>query len=118
MSDVYLNSDSLFSKFGFCDGDVLDDWMFSHTREHTFDLKAVPGSSVGYFGFEHALLIRLVRKYLLTVAPRPIRTYTIGSIHNPIRAEDDETNDFFVEVRLTYDQVEAEAVLLAAQEMV
>jgi len=118
MSDVYLNSDSLFSKFGFCDGDVLDDWMFSRTSEHTFDLKAVPGSSVEYFGFEHALLIHLVRKYLLPAAPRAIRTFNIGTIHNPIRAEEDEAQDFFVEVRLTYEQVEAEAVLLVTQEMV
>lgn len=116
MKTIYLNSDSLFSKWGFNDGDVLDEWLYENTAYSGSYEREKPGTDASFHGFTHALLIRLVRKYLLPLAPRQVSTYTIGSIHNPIRAEDGEAQDFFAEVHLTYEQVDTEAALLLAEE--
>lgn len=68
-----LHADSLWSKFGFGDGDLL--W------EPLCDL-----------GFEdvsdRVVLKRCIHKYLLPALPSPVEVWEIGGIHNPVRAVD------------------------------
>ena len=117
MKSVLLHSSSLFSKFGFCDGDILDDWRYEVGDDMIRGLKAKQGSRADFLGFEHALLSRLVRKHLLPALPRTVEIYDICSIHNPIRAEDGEAEDFDVVVEVGYDQITAEAADLIATSM-
>lgn len=65
---VTFHADSLASKWGFEDGDILGE----------FDLP----NSVD----EHALLIRLVRAHLLPLLNPRLEVIEIGTCHNPIRA--------------------------------
>lgn len=116
MKSVYLDTNSLFSKFGFCDGDVLDEFMWDYEPAQGGRLTGKPGSRVEFLGFDHALLVRLVKKHLLPLVPRPVETYQICSIHNPLRAEDGVVNDFYAEVTVPYDAVAAEADALLAEE--
>lgn len=74
---IWLDSDSLFSKWGFRDGDVV--------READVEIPAELHS--------HTILCDLVRTHLLPALPREVRVCEINTIHNPIRAEDDEVND-------------------------
>lgn len=112
MDTITLQSDSLFSKFGFCDGDILDDWWYWRFALASDGPQLAPEHELQDHGFAHALLIRLVEHHLLPALPRVIETYRISSIHNPIRAEDDEAQDFYVEVELTYEQVNEAATAL------
>jgi len=75
---AWLDSSSLWSKYGFRDGDSL--------TENRADI--AHGVS------RHAVLVHLVRTHLLPALPRPVRVFEISTCHNPIRAEHDETEDF------------------------
>lgn len=79
MSDVTLFADGLASKWGFCDGDVLDDVVMDWMDQGLIEPK-------GYMAFdEHALLVAAVRRWLLPVIKAKVDVYEIGTIHNPIR---------------------------------
>ena len=117
MKYVTLDADSLFSKFGFCDGDVLDDWRYSLGDDMVRGLVAKPGTRTASLGFEHALLSTLVRKHLLPALPRAIAVYDICSFHNPIRAEAGDVYVFAVEVVVSFEQITQEAKTLIADEM-
>lgn len=88
---IRLSVEDLRSKWGFADGDLLDDlldeggvefpkggWLF----DGVFDVHA--------YGFSHCVLIDLVEKLLLPALPRKVRTYRVSTLHNPIRLEDGE----------------------------
>lgn len=62
---VTLNASDLWSKFGFCDGDLFTDFS----------------------GLPHEILVKAVRKHLLPLLPG-IEVYEIQTIHNPIRVKD------------------------------
>lgn len=95
---VLLDSDSLFSKFGFCDGDLLDDFLWD---EYGSDEPVE----------DHAVLVHLVKKHLLPALPRVVKVYRMHSIHNPVRAEEDEAHDFeSVSVWVTPDMIRAAVV--------
>lgn len=78
MSDsITLYGDSLLSKWGFGDGDMLGDWWWDH-----FD-QDFPAD-------EHAVLRDLVRTHLvpaIEAAGIQLSVFDIETIHNPIRAE-------------------------------
>jgi hypothetical protein len=97
---VWLDSDSLFSKWGFRDGDTL--------RENDAGIPAKVDS--------HAVLCHLVRAHLLPALPREVRVYEICSMHNPIRA-DDEVNDIpYTGVWVTDEMIRAAVQHVVAQQ--
>lgn len=72
MSDLTLFASGLLSKWGFCDGDRVDDWWWE-----VFD-ESAPDEA----------LEQLVEQLLLPVLTEHGHTfeaYRIGTIHNPIR---------------------------------
>lgn len=65
-------TDSLLSKFGFGDGDMLDDLLFDNGINLDND---------------HDFLIKVVREHVLPAVKQQVDVYEIVTIHNPIRAE-------------------------------
>lgn len=65
-------TESLLSKFGFGDGDMLNDLLFDS------------GISLDN---EHDLLIKVVREHVLPAIKQQVVVYEIKTIHNPIRAD-------------------------------
>lgn len=76
---VFLFGESLLSKWGFGDGDVINDWWWD-----TYD-EPLPDQAS-----HHDVLRRLVREHLIPAieaAGHTIEVCDIETIHNPIRAE-------------------------------
>lgn len=87
-ADLVLISSGLLSKWGFCDGNVLEDDLYDELEEIGFwdaDLRSV-GDPAAAFSLEDRTLIRLVREYLLPVLDQKVEVIEISSSHNPIRA--------------------------------
>jgi hypothetical protein len=97
MSAVTLRAADLYSKWGFGDGDILRD--------------AFDDMNLGGIELEHETLCLLVEDKLLPILPRPVKTDRIGSIHNPIRVDDDHLKDGSLEanaacaVTVTYEEI-------------
>lgn len=84
----------LASRFGFGDGDILEYFC----EDNNIDLQERD---------EHEVLIKLVRTYLLPLIPH-VQVYEIGSLHNPIRCEEqfvEELKDSKIYVDVTIDQL-------------
>lgn len=84
----------LASKFGFGDGDILEYFC----EDNNIDLQERD---------EHEVLIKLVRTYLLPLIPH-VQVYEIGSLHNPIRCEEqfvEELKDSKIYVDVTIEQL-------------
>jgi hypothetical protein len=78
VNGIYLSGDSLFSKYGFNDGDMPDALMDWLDADHP---------SVDYSVEDwHPVLVQLVRGHLLPLLPDGLEVYEIDTIHNPIRA--------------------------------
>jgi hypothetical protein len=76
---LYLDATSLLSKWGFGDGDCLNDWWWD-TYDEPFP------EDIDF----HDVLVHLVKRHLLpriAEAGYVIDVMTIDTIHNPIRAE-------------------------------
>lgn len=86
---VWLHSDSLFSKWGFNDGDILSDLDVCSALE------------------ENEVLCALVKRFLLPACPA-VKTYELSTSHNPIRAEPDEPRFDNVAVFVPMAEVVAE----------
>jgi hypothetical protein len=78
-----LEARCLAWKSGFMDGDLLDDVLWpvyglgpSYEEDDTHHLK-----------FKHEVLARAVEQYLLPLLDPRVPTMRIGTIHNPVRAE-------------------------------
>jgi hypothetical protein len=87
-ADLVLISSGLLSKWGFSDGDVLDDDLYEELQEIGFweaDLRSV-GDPAEAFSLSDRVLIRLVREYLVPALDQDVEVVEIGSSHNPIRA--------------------------------
>src|SRR5687768_2210978 len=65
---VQLNSESLLSKWGFCDGDLLQ-WLYDFGKLD-----------------QHATLVELVRRRLLPALNQKVEIEVIATCHNPCRA--------------------------------
>ncbi len=101
---ITLDSSGLFSKWGFCDGDVLDDFMYE-----LFQFNApVDGNWNADLGLEHCILQRLIEKYLLPLCPEGFELHSFSSCHNPVRACLDMI-DPGVHVEVTYEMFKAAA---------
>lgn len=76
-----LFTESLFSKWGFNDGDLVGDFLLEHLEDDLLD---------GYSKVdEHRALRFLVRAYLLpalAAGGADVEVYDIETIHNPVRA--------------------------------
>ena len=71
-----LSASSLFSKFGFNDGELVWDWLFNH--EDYWDVD------------DRAVLVRLVKSHLvsaLEVKGFDFTVYELETNHNPIRID-------------------------------
>lgn len=75
---ISLDSACLASKWGFQDGDCLDDILWNAR------LLPAPKESSGELSFKHAVLVELVERHLLPLIPDVV-TYKIPTHHNPIR---------------------------------
>lgn len=73
MKKITLHTSDLLSKWGFCDGDILDDFIWDNDYE--------------YKVLKHKLLFRLVKKFLLPKLNHKIEVCFFDTIHNPVRAE-------------------------------
>lgn len=112
MNHITLSSDSLFSKWGFNDGDVLDDIIYDAENAGRLHRNGYGSHN----GLAHDTLIELVKTELLPELPRRVETYEICSIHNPIRAAEHEVHDFTcVTVSVSYAKVIATARRLIDQ---
>lgn len=101
---ITLDSSGLFSKWGFCDGDVLDDFMYE-----LFQFKEPDdGNWNGDLGLEHCILQRLIEKHLLPLCPEGFELFSFSSCHNPVRACDGQ-QDPGVSVQVTYEMFKAAA---------
>ena len=82
VKQLVLDSESLFSKFGFNDGDIpedFSDWLYDNHREAYMRL------SIDEW---HRILQVLVRDRLLPHLDEELSVYDITTSHNPIRTED------------------------------
>jgi hypothetical protein len=74
---ITLFADNLYSKWGFHDGDILNDAWYA----------------LGLSGDRHEVLCQLVEERLLPILPHPVKTERISTCHNPIRVEDEHLED-------------------------
>lgn len=109
MQPIILNSSCLFSKWGFADGDILDDYMYEQFKFEP--PKGGPWDD--NLGLEHCILHRLITDHLLPILPPGFELYMLCSIHNPVRAGDD-MKDPERHVIVTFEQfkVAAQQVIL------
>lgn len=97
MTSITLDAESLYSKWGFCDGDILNDAFFD--------------MHLSRFADQHETLCLLVEEKLLPLLPVPVKTWHIGCIHNPIRVDDDHLKDGSkqanagISVDVTYEEI-------------
>jgi hypothetical protein len=85
---VIFHTEGLLSKWGFEDGDMLDDLLWDCGYRGT-DERAIldPVDEIGpIYGFAHVVLIVTVVAHVLPAIDQVVDVYTIGTIHNPIRA--------------------------------
>ena len=73
----------LLSKWGFSDGDVLDGVLWDHG--YGLAWKHEPDDHEG-LDFDHRVLVRVVQEFVLPQIEQNVEVYTVGTIHNPIRA--------------------------------
>lgn len=90
MKTLHLHAESLASKFGFMDGDIVS--LFCEENNLESEIKDKDS---------HDVLIKLVRKHLLPLVSH-VKVFEILTMHNPIRCED----DFIDEMRHSDVQVE------------
>ena len=90
MKTLHLHAQSLASKFGFMDGDIVS--LFCEENNIESEIKDKDS---------HDVLIKLVRKHLLPLVSH-VKVFEILTMHNPIRCED----DFIDEMRHSDVQVE------------
>jgi|ADGO01.1.fsa_nt_gi hypothetical protein len=91
---LYLHASSLAHKFGFSDGDALE-----YVLDEEYYLLDVDA---------HELLILLVKQHLLPLIPH-VTVYTLPSIHNPIRCDEEFKEELLnsdIQVDVTYEQIQ------------
>ncbi len=72
---MVFNTSSLLSKWGFDDGDMLDEFCEQHYYE-AFDKS---------LQFDHELLCAVVKKHVIPKLDQKVEVITLRTIHNPIR---------------------------------
>lgn len=91
MKTITFSASSLFSKWGFMDGDILDDIIFDSdidfdkVKEWIFEGKKIACGDSEH-GFNHSLLITIIQQKLLPLLPEGFETHHSSSGHNPMRA--------------------------------
>jgi hypothetical protein len=83
---IRLSSESLRHKFGFDDGDI------EMGRYDDLQKSIIPKDR--HLPFHHELLARTVERYLLPMLPEGVKTFRIGTCHNPIRLHEESLKDF------------------------
>lgn len=110
-----LRGGDLYSKWGFGDGDMLDELIW----EGGFRNVRAPADT--HLGFEHEVLARCVERHLLPHLPPGVKLERIGTCHNPIRVagwpepDRDELEIEGVSVEITEAQVLQIASQLVAE---
>jgi hypothetical protein len=101
MTSYLFRAASLGSKFGFHDGEMLEDFLDQRLE--------MIGNQIGWSS--HPLLIACVRKFLLPALGRPVEVEEIDSNHNPIRLAEKETLDGIEHIEVEVTEAEIEEVL-------
>lgn len=106
MKSITLHAFDLLSKWGFGDGDIID------------DLRIELDSDLDVYRSDD-LLCELVERYLKPLLPPDVVLYRICSIHNPIRAhyEDDGYAAMLEKLGSISVDVTVEQVLTVAEEL-
>ena len=73
--NLILHSDSLLSKWGFSDGDIISDYVYDNAGIDDFSYNP------------HKVLEELVKRYLLPKLDKKVEIMFIDTNHNPVRAE-------------------------------
>lgn len=84
--DVRLAADCLFSKFGFGDGDLLDDLLLDNGYDPDLG-EAWDKYGKTELGLSQRLLVKLVDEFLLPSLPIKLEPKICLGIHNPYRCE-------------------------------
>jgi hypothetical protein len=87
---ITLHTDGLYSKWGFGDGDVLDDVLYDLGYGDQWEKeRAWINADHSRFSFDHRVLIRVVHHVVVPALAAHHQiggVYTIHTIHNPVRA--------------------------------
>lgn len=87
---ITLHTDGLYSKWGFSDGDVLDDVLYDLGYGDQWEKERDwTRADDNRFHFDHRVLIRVVHHIVvpaLAAHHQISGVYTIHTIHNPVRA--------------------------------
>lgn len=108
----------LFRKYGFGDGDMLDEVLWEN------GFRGVRTARL-YASFEHMVLHELVKRYVVPALPVPLNTECLrGTIHNPVRvdlgdadADDSLSNPIAEQIAGIEVEIGAQDVLNIAQEV-
>jgi len=73
---IVFDTDSLFSKWGFCDGDLLCELIFDVSEE-----MGVPSKNVDF----HQCLHKVLKKYVIPKIKNRLDIVFITTCHNPVR---------------------------------
>lgn len=87
--EIVFYAKGLQSKWGFGDGDMLDDLLYEHIGtdeeiDHTFGGRDKCGA---LYTLKHAVLILAVERFVVPALDQTVDTFRLYTIHNPIRAE-------------------------------
>ena len=85
MSVVTFETEGLLWKWGFGDGDMLDDLLAGHGWADQWQKDREAGIDIW---FDHRVLVRVIREHVLPALAEHhvIATMVVDTIHNPIRA--------------------------------
>jgi len=115
-----IDPNGLLSKWGFGDGDMLDDLLYENGYEDAW--KDDADKEEGHW-FDHRILVRVIEEHVVPKLDQVVETFTVWGIHNPIRADNIDgikfTNWYRGEVsqRLTPSMIEVtDDVILAIAE--
>lgn len=110
-----FHATDLGSKFGFGDGDMLDDLLWDNGFH---DVPRLPEDDKRWpHDFEHTVLCEAIRRFLLPKLPASIETVVIGTIHNPMRIENWTQVDMHATVGDVSATVSDDDVLALAREI-
>lgn len=84
---IAFYSEGLLSKWGFGDGDMLDDLLYAYDFDFNQVTHFRPRGDIGLtYGTSHEILITVVCAFVIPKLDQRVEPYAISTIHNPIRA--------------------------------
>ncbi|HEX7906800.1 MAG TPA: hypothetical protein VF534_01725 [Paraburkholderia sp.] len=98
---VTLRARDLFGKFGFADGDLVDEMLWDTDLE--WGVRPSYKAPWSEYSLEHETLFAVIERFLLPALPVPVRWNRWNTNHNPARAhhEDDHLEDAVAAIEVT-----------------